>query len=375
MCFVKREPVPQPGFNVVTMMGNKQTVGQVGIEVEVEGNKFPKTAYHGGPAVSPEKIPEVWRYVKDGSLRGADNAEYVLAQPLPFDDVPKAVKDLFQMFSDFGSVLDDSNRTSVHVHLNVQEFHIDRLTVFMSMYYILEEILTEFCGDHRVGNLFCLRAKDAPALISHVKAFVRSNGKAGFRENVHHYAAMNTHALNKYGSLEFRALRGVTNPQPILEWVAVLRRLYELSAEYNDPRTLVEGFSSEGPLAFFSHLLGEMAGTVRQGIEMDDNAIRMSLHEGVRMAQDICYCRNWDLFQPVAFDRDPFGRDSERMMNRLSDYLNEDVAYANPGYASGSVAVIGGGYSPEPNFEPEPEYDEPENYEAFQVATVPINYE
>jgi hypothetical protein len=334
MVFLKREAKPSRGFDVVTIMGNKDTTGQVGLEVEVEGNKFPKHAYPNQNAVDPEKIPSVWKSVKDGSLRGADSQEYVLKSPLSFDEVPEAVNSLWKMFNDYGSVLDDSNRTSVHVHVNVQTWHMNRLTTFVAMYYILEEILTEWCGDHRVGNLFCLRAKDAPAIVRHFRNFVRTDGGSSFEQNVHHYAGLNTHALNKYGSLEFRALRGVQEPGPIIEWVSIIRRLYELSAEYDDPRTMVEMFSSEGPFAFFDTLLGDKAHTVRQGISMTD----------------------WSLFSPLVVEADPFGREKRTVKQKLTAYLDADVAPA--GSSNSSIGSILSYATEEDNdYEPEPEYD------------------
>lgn len=353
MVFLRRETRPKVGFNVLTLMNHETTEGQVGIEVEVEGNKFPKHIYPGQNPVNPEKIPAVWRSVKDGSLRGVDNQEYVLKQPLPFDDIPKAVADLWKMFDDFGTVLTDSNRTSVHVHVNVQSWHLNRLTTFMGMYYILEEILTEWCGDNRVGNLFCLRAKDAPALIQHTRKFLQSDGKGyGFSGNIHHYAGLNTHALNKYGSLEFRTLRGVLSPEPIVEWVKIIRRLYELSAEYPDPRMMVESFSGEGPLGFFDFLLGDMAYVVRQGIQMTDYQIRESMYEGIRLAQDICYCRDWSMYEPLKLEEDPFGRERKIVMRNLSSQLDADVAPA------GSPQPVGHQtYATEDDFEPEPDYD------------------
>src|SRR5690349_22399742 len=151
---------------MVHTVGVKETKGDIGIEIEVEGNKFPKHAYEGYDAVDPERIPKQWDYHRDGSLRGEDNAEYVLKKPLKFSEVPKAINDLWQMFSDYGTVLDVSNRTSVHVHLNVQDFYINRLCSFAAMYLSVEDILTGWCGDHRVGNLFCLRAKDTPAIVT-----------------------------------------------------------------------------------------------------------------------------------------------------------------------------------------------------------------
>lgn len=356
MVFVKRDPKPSPGFDVVTMMDNKSQSGEVGIEVEVEGNKFPKHQQSGVQhAKDPERIPPEWKSLKDGSLRGADNQEYVLKAPLPFDAIPGAVNNLFKMFTDYGTVLDDSNRTSVHVHVNVQSWHMNRLTTFMAMYYILEEILTEWCGDHRVGNLFCLRAKDAPALIRHVREFVRSDGRSGFSSNIHHYAALNTHALNKYGSLEFRTLRGVLEPTPIIEWVSIIRRLYDLSSNYPDPRELVETFSGEGPFGFLDSVLGDKAYVIRQGISMTDYQIRESLYDGIRMAQDICYCRDWSLFAPLKLDEDPFGRSRQVLVKRIKQQLDIDVAPA-----SSSITTLSQDtevYANEEDFEPETDYD------------------
>lgn len=45
--------------------------GDVGIEIEVEGKNLPK------------HFEKYWRVEADGSLRGEDNAEYVLEKPSP----------------------------------------------------------------------------------------------------------------------------------------------------------------------------------------------------------------------------------------------------------------------------------------------------
>jgi hypothetical protein len=39
--FVKRERKVKPGFNMGVVLNRKATKGEVGIEIEVEGNKFP----------------------------------------------------------------------------------------------------------------------------------------------------------------------------------------------------------------------------------------------------------------------------------------------------------------------------------------------
>src|SRR3546814_20262017 len=72
-----------------------------------------------------------------------------------------------------------------------------------------------------------------------------------------HYAGLNAGALTKFGSVEIRSLRGVNDKQIIEDWVSVLERLYNLSAEFPDPRAIPEGFSGNGPLAFLENLLGD----------------------------------------------------------------------------------------------------------------------
>jgi hypothetical protein len=214
------------------------------------------------------------------------------------------------------SALDESNRTSVHVHLNVQEFHLNRLTSLMALYYTVENVITEWCGEHRVGNLFCLRGSDAPAIINTLRRFIKTNMQWQIREH-HHYAALNANALHKFGSLEFRTLRGVTDPRIIKDWIGILRRLYDMSAEFPDPRIICQNFSAEGPLASSRSMMGEHSKIIRADVAWDNDQIRASLTDGIRMAQDLCYARDWSMFKGVEFKPDPFGRDPKKLLKRM----------------------------------------------------------
>lgn len=318
------------GRDISALLGKSLTPGDVGIEIEVEGNKFKK-----------EDIPHPWAYKHDGSLRGKDNAEYILRRPIKFEEVPAAIGTLWQMFSDYGSVLDDSNRTSVHVHLNVQRFHKNRLCSFAALYFCVEEILTEWCGEHRVGNLFCLRAKDAPAIVYHLKKFLLEGPAWNLSENLH-YAAFNIHALVKFGSIEIRTLRGVKDPGIIMAWVSILERLYKLSEEYPDPRAICESFSGEGPFEFLRKLLGDKHDLVMSGISYNGQQIMEAMYTGIRLAQDLCYCRDWTLYKPVDSRKDPFGR--RRLSMPITDYVqNVEAATALwnglPSFSPGSPGV------------------------------------
>lgn len=315
MIFVRREAKPVQGFNVGVVLGRKITKGLVGLEIEVEGKRLPL----------PGETPVAWVHHVDGSLRGEENAEYVLRTPIEFNAVEPTLAVLWDKFREKTSRLDASNRTSVHVHLNCQSFFFNRLTALMALYFTFEEMLVEWCGDTRVGNLFCLRAKDAPAIISQIRKFIRTDGAHSINDG-HHYAGLNASALQKFGSLEFRTLRGCTDQQTILDWVAILERLYRLSEEFIDPRDICTRFSAEGPLEFFTNILGDTAPVVRKALNWTDDQIRESLYEGIRNAQDLCYCRDWSLFEQVELKSDPFGRDPRKLIAQLTepsdDFMN-----------------------------------------------------
>lgn len=299
MVFIKRKKQEQKDFTVADILGKSEKKGHVGIEIELEGLKFNRTP-----------VPP-WTYHADGSLRGQDNAEYVVDGVLDFDEVNKAVDDLWAMMKKDGTTLDESDRTSVHVHLNVLPFYQNRLTALMSLWFIFEEVLLNYCGESRVGNHFCLSGKDASAVVSSLKTLVSSEGAIIPRENFH-YAAFNAHAIGKFGSVEIRTLRGVNEPGVIKQWVAILRRLYELSEQYVDPRSIVEEFSLRGPVGFFEHVFGAFTGEIVTGAKLSSEQIRDMLYDGMRNAQDISYSRDWTDFKPTVLAKDVFGRKAKK---------------------------------------------------------------
>jgi len=309
---------------------NAPKKGEIGLEIEVEGNQFPKSEEYSEEEgdMSCDYIPSMWQYVHDGSLRGFDNAEYVLRGPAPFDSVPDALDSLWRMFEDYGSVLDESHRTSVHVHLNAQSWHLNRVASFCALYVSVEDILTHWCGDRRVGNLFCLRVKDAPAIISKIRRMLAS-GKLNHLDDGLHYSGLNLHALRKHGSIEVRTMRGVNDPEIIQTWVNILRRIYELSDSYPDPRVICERFSGSGAMEFLMEILGSNYERVVRECGMSVKEIRYSLHEGIRFAQSICYCRRWEDFISNKATPDPFGRTASKAVKLGGWASGTTIAYSD----------------------------------------------
>lgn len=335
--FIPRSAQETPGLNMAFMLNlptKKLQKGEVGIEIEVEGKRL--------PGVTVEPPPSPWLYKPDHSLRGDENGEYVLKEAIDFSAVPQTLNKLWECFEAAKTKFDDSNRTSVHIHLNVQRWHLNRLASFAALHFIFEDVLTEWCGEHRVGNLFCLRAKDAEAIVTWLKKFIQMDGTCEVPDGLH-YSGFNIQSLPKFGSIEIRILRGASDPNVIQDWVKIYERLYALSADFKNPTEICDWFSAEGPTAFFSRVLGPAANVVKNGVTMTSEEISDSMYSGVRRSQDICFCRDWSLFKTIDVSDNPFGYSKKKLV--------ENALAAN-GLAEPEEAEF-------PTLEdPEPEYDD-----------------
>ncbi len=91
--------------------------------------------------------------------------QWSMRRPVEPAEAYKALATLSHSFQENGSQIEDSGRAGVHVHVNCQELNIIQLYNFITLYLIFEDSLVKWCGPDRVGNLFCLRAKDAEWLL------------------------------------------------------------------------------------------------------------------------------------------------------------------------------------------------------------------
>lgn len=271
--------------NVLRQFEVSPVAGDVGIEIEVEGSNLPSLNARGS----------YWRREADGSLRGEESAEYVLRKPLTLEEARKALDYLDAAYTKNGAVVDDTVRAGVHVHVNCQTLTMTQLYNFMTIFYILEDVLVRFCGEFREGNLFCLRARDAESQVHTIRSAAKSKK---FRELFHHdnnrYAAMNIKALGDYGSLEFRTMRGTRDLDLIYTWAEILVTLRNVAMEFTSPCEVIEQFSIQGPLEFLKAMTDTNFDAVfYKGCEKD-------LLDGMRMAQDIAYATDWTVWNRPA---------------------------------------------------------------------------
>jgi hypothetical protein len=190
-----------------------------------------------------------------------------------------------------GRNLNFSFRTSIHVHVNVQDMTVRQWVNFIVLFCILEEALVNVVGPERAGNKFCLRLKDAEEPLQRVV-----DGLKGRNLNVHvngdlKYASMNVKATRTHGTLEFRAMRGNLDPVFINDWVMVLVGLKDAAKKSISPTPFIEELSMMGPAAFAAKYL-PANNTITRGVLGQDN-LNDLLYGGVRLAQDLAYSQEW----------------------------------------------------------------------------------
>lgn len=202
-----------------------------GIEIEAEGEGMRKIA------------TQYWNSEDDGSLRGVfpqQRHEFV-STVIPFKEVEEALDQLIA--SQKQAQFDFSFRTSSHVHVNCTDMEIEAVAAFIYTYFLVEKDLMKYCGEHRNNNRFCLRMVDSDALVDITKTLIEMQFQDIRRyvgEDMR-YGACNMAALGKYGTLEFRGMRGTLDKEVLLNWVGVLNNIREYAIQtgntwnvYND---------------------------------------------------------------------------------------------------------------------------------------------
>lgn len=248
-----------------------------GVEIEVEGTNLPTNV-----------DPSIWRIEMDGSLKAAEAYEYVTPAPLSLKGVKASLDYLSAQYSKKRTVVDESIRAGVHVHMNVQDWNIKQVVTFATIYYILEDILMNYCGPDREGNLFCLRTRDAEFVLFRLLRSLKERNLKYLKDDIIRYSSLNYCSLFKYGSLEFRGMRGTGDLNAIMEWVEIINELREESLKFKDPVEVIGTMSGDGEIGFLNRVLPTKAHLFKS----DD--IEKSIRDTTRRIQMIAFSLDWN---------------------------------------------------------------------------------
>jgi Putative amidoligase enzyme len=205
---------------------------------EALGVPYPKEALqrHVGIEIEVEKCGETafrvtkWNVEKDGSLRGHDAYEFKTFFPSTCQDGLDALAEFFGMVARKRAKgegeFDFSERTSIHIHVDVRDLSTKEILSLTKLYAIFEKSFFDLVGRDRRHNIFCIPLSES-ALIGDAK---KGNFWWGKWEK---YCAINLAPLITFGTVEFRGMAGNDNQALIRCWLLMLVSLAEFAAHHS----------------------------------------------------------------------------------------------------------------------------------------------
>ena len=309
--FAKKPGVPGLAINRPLYTGNVP-LGTIGLELEMEGRQLINNS--GTLAdIQGAKTGARWLAKADGSLRNG-GIEYVLSTPCEVDETDTLVNGIFKKLKDGGSRVENSNRCSTHVHINVGAQKINVLTSILVLWAVFEEQLIKWHGVNRTKNHFCLGFKDSNSTLNLWKTLLRHGQMP--REEGAKYSALNVLTLWRFGSFEFRCGQEPNDPEKVILWAKFLHYFVRYAINtYANPYQIAYDISEQGAMlmletickqdpaleAFYKEIVGEQ-------FERDFNTGCM---DSFRIVQSLCFEFPWNEWTPLidkAYVPNPFSK-------------------------------------------------------------------
>lgn len=201
----------------------------IGIEVEVENISYDVNAVG-------------WDSVADGSLR--NHGREFVSVPHSADSSVALLEHLFKKLNEKNEP-DFSNRTSVHVHLNVLDMTPKQVQTMTLLYLVAERLIYKFVGKAREESIYCVPLY-ASAYYDKIKLALSANGVATLRrlsKNWHKYSGYNMCPITTQGTVEFRHMYGTSDISVLKSWINLIVDLRN-SAINNKRITVVREITS-----------------------------------------------------------------------------------------------------------------------------------
>ncbi|MBD3261820.1 MAG: hypothetical protein GF334_09185 [Candidatus Altiarchaeales archaeon] len=275
------------------LLGMKKDVPTraIGLELEVE-------ALNGSSLKFLPQVSTAWWSTKgEGSLR--HGLEYVTKAPIPIDlQKPRRIRALTdKLEAARGHINETSFRTSTHVHVNCLDYTPTEIMTAATAYWLTENLLFKYYGKDRESNNFCLRLKDAEGLIKIVEKDVEQKTPfVSLDTDLIRYAGLNLNSLWKFGTIEFRGMRGTIDFQTIDEWSREAESLVHTSIEtFKSPEEILDFYFFQGTDRLIDALYSQSfrlrfkKNPNREDL-VDENAYRIS---------KFCYSTDWEKFSKI----------------------------------------------------------------------------
>jgi hypothetical protein len=205
----------------------------VGIEIEVE--RVFRTSgvllLEGDESFSEA---HVWNNVEDGSLR--NNGREFVSLPLKGNDILFALDFLETTLKKEKNCIahEFTDRTSVHVHMNVRDLTMEQIKSLILTYIVVEPLLYSFVGGDRSKNIFCVPITDA-SLTETLNYILTTTEHRRFLSGIGDwlkYTGFNLLPILSYGTVEFRHMLGTCSAKGLGTWINILLSMKKYATKY-----------------------------------------------------------------------------------------------------------------------------------------------
>lgn len=224
-----------------------------------------------GIEVEVEKVPPFdsifgFRAVEDGSLR--NNGMEFVSVPIRGQNIHYL---LHALMAKLGKGAEFTERTSIHVHLNVRRMTVEQLVTLLITYIVVEQSLYRFikrAGFERSRNIFCVPLSESQHYLGvpYLIYLLKNNDIGALLNNIHHYwrkySGLNLLPIHTQGTVEFRQLGGTKDVDVILDWVNIIQclRVYALSHNLDEVKAqLFELNTNSNYYQFLQSVFGRYA--------------------------------------------------------------------------------------------------------------------
>lgn len=246
-----------------------------GIEIEAEN------VHHRD---SIRRDVKFWTLKDDGSLRNR-GVEFVLTRPLRGADIVHSLEEIEAAIKRYDPEIDMSDRTSLHVHLDVRNYDTQKLLTYIVLNIILEKILFSYAGMDRYYSNFCtpiLECKRNSVAIGNIidsKDFMIHGGL----NSQGRYASINVASVTRHGSIEYRMHKGTYKANEIINWLNILYSIKNYANNYKgDVQSLIDKVCKD-KINFFQDIFTKYTDL----IDLSPREIMEYMLEGAREAQYI----------------------------------------------------------------------------------------
>lgn len=274
-----------------------KTGEKYGIEFELEASNYLPSQ----KTINELKLPISRK--QDNSLRG-NSAEFITSIPLSFEDVKKVCDDFYTLLKEHKTkILENSPRTSTHVHINFEDRPIKKIIDFICLFYSVENLILSLAGPKRIHNQFCYSLQDAEQQLQQLENLL------SWEKNVNNpgtfkYANLNICNLSTIGTLEVRSLEGYPTKQKLFTWLQILHEIYEVSQnnDFSVQSHIIENISALSPARWLTRTIPTLAKALEA---IPEYQIEQAIYEDFRLIQPFIYKYNTVLNKLQKEGREP----------------------------------------------------------------------